>query len=170
METTSPFKALQDLQNEQREGWMPASNTPETDEALVDHMPANETEWSEHYLKLSIYARKLERERDEARQALSGRTVSCSQCNEAVKKLDEKDAAIAELNQRLTEQRESFMSQLVRIEDGWRLKLVESRRDADRLYNALLVADDDADGTYRTENGHPISMAMFLHENLASNH
>lgn len=45
----------------------PVSDTPETDEALVDHMPANETEWSEHYLKLSIHARKMERERDAAR-------------------------------------------------------------------------------------------------------
>jgi hypothetical protein len=42
--------------------------TPETDAALVDHMPKDATEWSEHYLALSIHARKLERERDEALQ------------------------------------------------------------------------------------------------------
>lgn len=45
----------------------PVSDTPETDEALVDHIPADATEWSEHYLKLSIHARKMERERDAAR-------------------------------------------------------------------------------------------------------
>jgi hypothetical protein len=43
------------------------SETPETDEALVDHMPKDATEWSEYYLALSIHARKLERERDAAR-------------------------------------------------------------------------------------------------------
>lgn len=41
------------------------SDTPETDAALVDHMPKDATEWSEHYLALSVHARKLERERDE---------------------------------------------------------------------------------------------------------
>lgn len=45
----------------------PVSETPETDAALVDHMPKDATEWSEHYLTLSIHARKLERERDAAR-------------------------------------------------------------------------------------------------------
>jgi len=34
------------------------------------------------------FARKLERERDEAREALSGRTVSCAQCNKSAKKLE----------------------------------------------------------------------------------
>lgn len=42
--------------------------TPETDAALVDHMPKDATEWSEHYLTLCIHSRKLERERDEARR------------------------------------------------------------------------------------------------------
>ena len=45
--------------------------TPETDAALVDHMPKDATKWSEHYLSLSIFARKLERERDEARALLT---------------------------------------------------------------------------------------------------
>lgn len=34
------------------------------------------------------FARKLERERDEAREALSGRTVSCAQCDKSAKKLE----------------------------------------------------------------------------------
>ena len=45
----------------------PVSETPETDAALVDHMPKDATEWSKHYLALSIHARKLERERNAAR-------------------------------------------------------------------------------------------------------
>lgn len=45
--------------------------TPETNAALVDQMPKDATEWSEHYLALCIHSRKLERERDEAR-ALNG--------------------------------------------------------------------------------------------------
>jgi len=43
------------------------SDTPETDAALVDHMPKDATEWSECYLSLSIHARKMERERNAAR-------------------------------------------------------------------------------------------------------
>lgn len=70
------------------------SDTPETDAALVDHMPKDATEWSEHYLALSIHARKLERERDELCQALLGRTVSCEQCNEAARKIEEMREAI----------------------------------------------------------------------------
>jgi hypothetical protein len=39
---------------------------------------------------------RLERERNEAREALSGRTVSCSQCNEAAKQLEAMREAIKE--------------------------------------------------------------------------
>ena len=35
------------------------------------------------------FCRKLERERDEARDALSGRTVSCSQCDQVATERDE---------------------------------------------------------------------------------
>jgi len=35
------------------------------------------------------FARKLERERDEALEALSGRTVSCERCNEMADRIDE---------------------------------------------------------------------------------
>jgi hypothetical protein len=48
--------------------------------------------------------------------------------------------SITELNQRLQERQESFQAQLIRIEDIWREKLTESRKDADRLYNCLLEA------------------------------
>jgi len=100
METTSPFKEIQALQEEQREGWMPAkSDTPETDAASMAW-------YGEKDAVSGDFARKLERERND-------------------------------LTQRLRERQESFQAQLIRIEDGWREKLVESRKDADRLYNAL---------------------------------
>jgi len=40
------------------------------------------------------FARELERENTELRQALSGRTVSCSQCNDAAAKMAEMREAI----------------------------------------------------------------------------
>lgn len=43
------------------------SDTPETDAALVDHMPKDATEWSQCYLELSRHARKMELERNTAR-------------------------------------------------------------------------------------------------------
>lgn len=43
--------------------------SPEITAALVDHMPANETEWSMHYLELSRLCRKLVGERDEWKAA-----------------------------------------------------------------------------------------------------
>lgn len=119
--------------------------------------------WKQRYDEMVANCAHTAKQRDEAIEALSGRTVSCSQCNEMAKRIDEleggsfhschdqckrpacvkrreKDAAIAELNQRLTEQRESFMSQLVRIENGWREKLRDAVKDATTLHGAL----DDA--------------------------
>jgi hypothetical protein len=131
METTSPFKAIQDLQDEQREGWMAEkSDSPETDSC---------------YPITAEFARKLERERNEALQRideLECRSIhSChDQCKRpACIKRREKDAAIAELNNRLIEQRQSFAVQLIRIEDGWREKLKDATRD---LNIAIGVASD----------------------------
>ena len=58
------FKPIQDLQEQQREGWV--SDTPETDleEAI-------QTQRFGGYMVKSDFARKLERERDEAREALA---------------------------------------------------------------------------------------------------
>lgn len=59
--------------------------TPETDQ----HQNAmNNEDFDVEMAKTYTLARKLERERDEAREALSGRTVSCSLCNEAAKQLE----------------------------------------------------------------------------------
>jgi hypothetical protein len=51
-------------------------STPETD-AVERH----EGNWDTKALRMTNHARKLEIERDELRAALSGRTVSCEQCN-----------------------------------------------------------------------------------------
>jgi len=58
-----------------------AQPTPETDK-LQSHTPVG-TVWLEH-------SKSLERERDEAREALSGRTVSCAQCSGEAKRADSK--------------------------------------------------------------------------------
>lgn len=65
--------------------------TPETDASdTIPYMDGDELTW---WVKKD-FARKLERERDEAREALSGRTVSCSQCNEAARQLEAMREAI----------------------------------------------------------------------------
>jgi hypothetical protein len=71
------------------------TKTPETDAHQLKPEMAYDRLWSD-------FARKLERERDELREALSGRTVSCSRCNEAaaVAALDERDRLMRE-NERL---------------------------------------------------------------------
>lgn len=50
------------------------------------------------------FARKLERERNAAREALSGRTVSCSHCNETAKQLD----AMRDELQKVGQQRDAW--------------------------------------------------------------
>ena len=86
------------------------------------------------------FARRLELERDEAR------------------------SAIAALNQRLQERQESFQTQLIRIEDVWREKLTESRKDADRLYNCLLEV-----GVYELDEHYYVSNMLAQHEELVRN-
>lgn len=71
--------------------------TPETDAAAFD-IPHHGADGTGSRVAVVHYqaARKLERERDEAREALSGRTVSCSQRNEAAKQLEAMREAIKE--------------------------------------------------------------------------
>jgi hypothetical protein len=97
-------------------------NTPETDAALY---PMNQVDivWPE-------FARKLELERNSIIKKSAELELKCLKIGEV----------ITELNQRLQERQESFQAQLIRIEDIWRGKLAESRKDADRLYNCLLEA------------------------------
>jgi len=70
---------------------MPSTKEPTT---MNDQRPTPETDEQEEMdngdtVPLLDFARKLERERDEARDALSGRTVSCSQCNQTAVERDE---------------------------------------------------------------------------------
>ena len=67
--------------------------TPETDQ----HQNAmNKKDFDVEMAKTYTLARKLECERDEAREALSGRTVSCSLCNEAARKIEDMHTVIQE--------------------------------------------------------------------------
>jgi hypothetical protein len=63
--------------------------TPETDAETTRMAFAGEEKVT------SDFARRLERERDEARAALSGRTVSCSLCNESAMKLATAEAELS---------------------------------------------------------------------------
>lgn len=76
--------------------------TPETDAAAFD-IPHHGADGTGSRVAVVHYqaARKLERERDEAREALSGRTVSCSQRNEAAKQLEAMREAIKEAHKAL---------------------------------------------------------------------
>lgn len=48
----------------------PPEDTPRTNKALVDHLPADATEWSVEYLHLSRHARQLERELEAMRKSM----------------------------------------------------------------------------------------------------
>ena len=67
--------------------------TPETDAATWETATREEVTYAS-------FAAKLERERDEAREALSGRTVSCSQCNEVARQLEAMREEIETLGKR----------------------------------------------------------------------
>ena len=104
--------------------------------------------------------KRLEQERDEALESAS--FEGCFQKLE--RERDEARSAIANLNQRLQERQESFQAQLIRIEDVWREKLTESRKDADRLYNCLLEV-----GVYELDEHYYVSNVLAQHEELVRN-
>lgn len=103
------------------------TDTPETDEAT------RTTDWfSGEPMVPQEFARKLEHERNAAREALSGRTVSCSHCNETAKQLD----AMRDELQKVGQQR-----------DAWAMRCdklgVEAMREAIKeAYEALIEAAD----------------------------
>ena len=102
--------------------------------------PETDAVWNDKNQNILEHAKKLERERNEDR------------------------SAIANLNQRLQERQESFQTQLIRIEDVWREKLTESRKDADRLYNCLLEV-----GVYELDEHYYVSNVLAQHEELVHN-
>jgi hypothetical protein len=67
--------------------------TPETDAYIGEQDEDNMTEGE---IAMCELARRLERERDKARAALSGRTVSCPNCNEAGRTIEAMREAIRE--------------------------------------------------------------------------
>jgi hypothetical protein len=118
-------------------------NTPETD-------AAEKMAFSPKNMVSTDFARKIVLERNSLITKYAELEIKCLKIGEV----------ITELNQRLQERQESFQAQLIRIEDIWRGKLVESRKDADRLYNCLLEAGVD-DSSY-------VQNVLAQHEELAA--
>lgn len=152
-------------------------NTPETD-------AAKKMAFAQDYMVPTDFARQLERERDEARReaakwksnhdnqvAIKSVLIQRPDLRDRAQRIEalikENQAlreARAELNQRLQERQESFQSQLIRIEDVWREKLTESRKDSDRLYNCLLEV-----GVYELDEHYYVSNVLAQHEELVRN-
>lgn len=152
------------------------TDTPETDAV-----------WNDKNQNILEHAKKLERERDQLKrwkyemETVGGWWLAV---DEAIRKhpdatigdttpnimlrfireRDEAHSAIANLNQRLVERQESFQAQLIRIEDVWREKLTESRKDADRLYNCLLEVVD-----YESGDNCYVKNVLAQHEELVRN-
>lgn len=82
-------------------------------------------------------ARKLERERDEAREALSGRTVSCLQCNEAAAKLATVYRWIERNHPDGFIDSQSHLQNLDRVADAWHDKLEAMRGAIREAHDAL---------------------------------
>ncbi len=138
-------------------------NTPETDAAIADGYTFNH----EDLRPVIAFCQRLERDRDYALSLLASEK---SMRNGIIKKSAELEIkclkigeVITELNQRLQDRQESFQAQLIRIEEIWRGKLVESRKDADRLYNCLLEV-----GVYELDNQFYVQNILAQHEELAA--
>lgn len=149
------------------------TDTPETD-------AAEKMAFSQEYMVPTEFARKLERELNEARREASKWKANhdnqvaiksvliqrpdlgdrAQRIEALIKENEAMRETRTELNQRLQERQESFQAQLIRIEDVWREKLSESRKDADRLYNCLIEAGVD-DSSY-------VQNVLAQHEELAA--
>ena len=135
------------------------TDTPETDAV-----------WNDKNQNILEHAKKMERERNLARatcEELVTDSYAVTLAQTVVKLERERNEArqsIANLNQRLTERQESFQAQLIRIEDVWREKLTESRKDADRLYNCLLEV-----GIYELDEHYYVTNVLAQHEELVRN-
>ena len=80
---------------------------------------------------------RLERERNEAREALSGRTVSCSQCNEAAAKLSTVYRWIERNHPDGFIDSQSHLQNLDRVADAWHDKLEAMREAIREAHDAL---------------------------------
>jgi len=150
-------------------------NTPETD-------AAEKMAFAQEYMVPTDFARQLERERDEARReaakwkanhdnqvAIKSVLIQRPDLGDRAQRIEaliKENKAMretrTELNQRLQERQESFQAQLIRIEEIWRGKLSESRKDANRLYNCLIESGfcESLDHSY-------VQNVLAQHEELA---
>lgn len=80
---------------------------------------------------------RLERERNEAREALSGRTVSCSQCNESAEKLSTVYRWIERNHPDGFIDSQSHLQNLDRVADAWHDKLEAMREAIREAHDAL---------------------------------
>lgn len=86
------------------------SNTPRT-QALVNQIKADHNSDVVAAVRLENLASQLETELNEALAALSGRTVSCSQCNETAAKLKDTEAELSISN----DERDHYRRQAERV-------------------------------------------------------
>lgn len=93
----------------------PNTPTPETDAYIGEQ---NENNMTEGEIAMCEFSRRLERERDEARAALSGRTVSCPNCNEAGRTIEAMREAIREACEALSTCKE-FIENAHIVEGQW---------------------------------------------------
>lgn len=91
------------------------SRTPRTDEFFKYRRTISEN---------LDFARQLETELNDAKEALSGRTVSCSNCNESARQIAELKADNTGLLERLRERTESHLAASARdVQDNQRLRV-----------------------------------------------
>jgi chromosome segregation ATPase len=115
---------------------MSETATPETDKA-EDYDPMMEGEW--HWIVPSSFARRLERERDEARR----------ECNEAQdgwsRALDERDDARKE--------RDSALKERDAVWNSWSKALDEAREELTRVRKELVSANRGAETNAKVNQG-----------------
>lgn len=91
---------------------------------------------------------ELRRERNEARAALSGRTVSCSQCNESAKKVTELESKVATLEAQKDQWR---MSSVCREKDAQIQTMREAIKEAHDAFKDLIELQPDIPPWANTE-------------------
>lgn len=101
---------------------------------MSDQRPTPETDAENAQFPMGGYTldfcRKLERQRDEARDALSGRTVSCSQCNQVAVERDEARELARELRDALLAREELNQVGLLFADEALLRRVDETHRKA----------------------------------------
>lgn len=99
------------------------SDTPRTDAAEINHIVANQGVPDKDWLWAAItagwqFARELERELNAAKAALSGRTVSCSNCNALAAENAEMRESIKEAHEALARAGAENSNEATDTQDG----------------------------------------------------